>query len=71
MGIPADQLEALRDELIKARAKGVRVVQMNGERVEYKSDAEQAEAIAALDRQIARAASRRPTSLAFSTSKGV
>lgn len=56
MAVGQAELEQLRDNLVRARAKGIRVVQMNGERVEYKSDAEMAAAINGLDAQIAAAA---------------
>lgn len=71
MSIGSSELETLRDALIRARAKGVREVQMNGERVRYGSDAEMASAIADLDARIARASSARPSTVRFSSSKGM
>ena len=71
MAIPASELEALRDALLRVRAAGARVVQMDGKRVEYANDAEMAKAIADLESRIARAASHRPGSVAFATSKGL
>ncbi len=71
MAIDTAQLETLRDELIKARAKGARSLQMGDERVEYRSDAEMAAAIADLDARINRAARPRPSTIRFSSSKGV
>ena len=56
MAVGQEELEQLRHNLVRARAKGIRVVLMNGERVEYKSDAEMAAAINGLDAQIAAAA---------------
>jgi predicted RecA/RadA family phage recombinase len=47
-------LTTARDALVKARAEGVRRYRdQNGEEVEYKSDAEMASALAALERRIA------------------
>lgn len=71
MAIDATELETLRDGLIKARAKGVRSVQMGGERVEYKTDAEMAQAIADLDARIRHATRPRTTTIGFSSSKGM
>lgn len=71
MAIDATELTTLRDNLVRARAKGVRELQMNGERVRYGSDAEMAAAIAALDTRIARIAASRPSAVRFSSSKGV
>ncbi|WP_371328463.1 phage head-tail joining protein, partial [Paracoccus sp. SM22M-07] len=39
----------MRDELIKNRAKGIRMAQLNGERVEFKTDAEMASALGDLE----------------------
>jgi len=55
MAVGLDELEQLRDNLVRARAKGIRVVQMNGERVEYKTDAEMASALSGIEAQIAAA----------------
>jgi hypothetical protein len=52
MAIAVSELIEMRDNLIRARAKGVKVLQLNGERVEYRSDAEMAAAINALNGQI-------------------
>jgi hypothetical protein len=59
MAIDVTELEQMRDDLVRARARGVRVLQLNGERVEYKTDAEMSAAIGDLNRQIA-AAKQRP-----------
>lgn len=64
-------LEAWRDALIEQRAKGIRTVDYEGKRVEYRSDAEMAAAIAALEERIARSSPIRPRKLRFSTGKGV
>ena len=59
MAIEVSELEGLRDELIRARARDVRVTAYEGKRLEYGSDAEMAAAIADLDRRITRT-NRRP-----------
>lgn len=74
MGTPLDttELEALRDALLRARGRGVRVTMYDGKRVEYGSDADMAAAIADLERRIARASGAgQPRVVRFSTSKGV
>lgn len=71
MAIGADELITLRDALIRARAKGVRLVQMGGERVEYRTDEEMAAAIADLDARIRNASTPRSVAVKFSTSKGM
>jgi len=53
MAIDLTELTRLRDELVRNRAKGVRSVQINGERVEFVDDAAFARRIADLDAQIA------------------
>ncbi|GGL52156.1 phage head-tail joining protein [Wenxinia marina] len=72
MALTLDQLTKSRDALIAARSDGVRRFRdQNGEEVEFKSDAEMARALAALDREIATLAGRpAPTALHFTTSKG-
>lgn len=70
MSIDTTELATLRDALVRARAKGVREAQLNGERIRYGSDAEMAATIADLDARIARASSNRPAQVRFSSSKG-
>lgn len=70
MPIAPEDLIEMRDALIRARAKGVRTLQINGERVEYKTDAEMADAINDLEARIRRASGTRPTMVRFSSSKG-
>lgn len=53
MAIDLSELTAMRDALIRARAKGVRSLQLNGERVEFVSDGDFARRIAALTAEIA------------------
>jgi hypothetical protein len=70
MPVDVAELEALRDALVKARAKGVRKTEIGDSSVEYRSDSEMAAAIADLDRRIAGAGPSRPRSIAFTSSKG-
>jgi hypothetical protein len=67
------ELTRTRDSLILARSQGARRFRdQNGEEVEYKSDAQMATALAALDRQIAELSGRRtPHTITFRTSKGL
>lgn len=71
MPLESTELVALRDELVRARAKGVRALQLGAERVEYRTDAEMADAIADLDRRIASASKSTPRVARFSSSKGM
>lgn len=71
MAVGVEELTTLRDALIRARAKGVRSVQMGIERIEYRSDAEMASAIADLDARIRNASTARPVAVKVSTSKGI
>ncbi|MFZ5964729.1 phage head-tail joining protein [Thalassococcus sp. BH17M4-6] len=71
MAISATELETMRDALIRARAKGARELQMNGERVRYGSDAEMAAAIADLDTRLRAASGGRPSTIRFGASKGL
>lgn len=52
MAIDLSELIEMRDALIRARAKGVRSLQLNGERVEFVSDGDFARRIAALTADI-------------------
>lgn len=66
------QLQAWRDGLFAARLQGVREYRdQNGESVSYKSDAEMARALAAVDAEIAAYGRRRPNTILFRTSKGL
>ncbi|MFC3631854.1 phage head-tail joining protein [Paracoccus angustae] len=67
-----ERLRFMRDELIEARAKGVRAVQFGEDRVEYRSDSEMAAAIAAIDAEIAQLNGRGSRRTFYpATSKGV
>lgn len=66
------QLRRYREELLDARASGLRAVQdSNGERTEFKSDGELARAIAAIDSEIAALTRRRSSLIHLQTSKGL
>ncbi|MGQ0565753.1 MAG: phage head-tail joining protein [Gemmobacter sp.] len=71
MAINVTELESLRDALIRTRAAGTRVVQYEGKRIEYQTDADMAKAIADLESRIRNASTPRPGSVTFATSKGV
>lgn len=66
-------LTRFRDDLSAARYSGVRRVRdQNGEEVEYRSDAEMAAALRALEAEIQAASIRKPSSqIRFQTSKGL
>lgn len=70
MAMTVQELTDMRDALIRARAKGVRTLQVAGERVEFKTDDEMARAINDLDARIRRASGTRPGVVRFSSSKG-
>lgn len=71
MPLGPDELVELRDELVRARARGLRTLEYDGKRLTYGSDAELATAIADLDGRIRAAGHRpRPGAVAFSSSKG-
>jgi hypothetical protein len=71
MPLDATELTALRDALIRARAGGTKSVEVDGRRVEYKTDAETAAAIGDLEARIARASTPRPGAILFTTGKGI
>ncbi|WP_420344997.1 phage head-tail joining protein [Paenirhodobacter sp.] len=71
MAIEVSELITLRDTLIRARAKGILALQLNGERIQYRTDAEMASAIADLEARIRRASARPANAVRFSTSKGM
>lgn len=53
MALELSELIELRDTLVRNRAKGVRSLQFNGERVEFVTDADFARRISDLNGQIA------------------
>lgn len=71
MAIDTTELQQLRDALIRARAKGVRELEMAEERIKYGSDAEMASAIRDLDARIARATTPKPKTISFTATKGL
>ncbi|HWB49144.1 MAG TPA: hypothetical protein VG651_08540 [Stellaceae bacterium] len=74
MAVSTSDLTTLRDALVKARASGVLSVRdSDGSEITYKTDAQMAAAIAALNAQIADAGRPQPvSSIVFKkTSKGL
>lgn len=65
------QLTQWRDALMAARYKGVRTVEYDGKRVTYANDAEMANALADLDREIASTGDSRVSVVRIQSSKGV
>ncbi len=66
------ELQARLDNLLAARAEGIRRVEFGDRRIEYRSDAEMIAAIGDLERQIARQCGAVPVRMVrFSTSKGL
>ena len=66
------QLREWRDRLQESRFSGARAVQdSNGEKIEYKSDAEMARALASIDSEIARLQNSRASIIRFQSSKGL
>lgn len=71
MPIDTDELIAMRDALIRARASGTRSVEFEGKRIGYGTDSEMAAALADLESRIARASRPPGGAVRFLTSKGV
>jgi len=67
----ATQLTQWRDALMAARYKGVRTVEYDGKRVTYATDAEMANALADLDRKIAKTGDAKISVVRIQSSKGV
>lgn len=66
------QLRAHREKLQEARFTGIRsLTDQNGEQIHYRSDAEIARAIAAIDSEIAQLQRGRAALIRLQTSKGV
>ncbi len=70
MALGANELETMRDALIRARAAGTRLLEYDGRRVEYKNDAEMAAAIDDIEARIRRASTATAVAVRFSASKG-
>lgn len=71
MAVTAEELETMRDALIRARAAGTRSVRSaDGRQVEYASGAEMAAAVADLERRIAEARQPRLTAIRSIITKG-
>lgn len=72
MALTLRELKQFRQQLFELRLKGVREIEdQNGERIVYKSDSEMANAIRAVDLEIASFAQRLPHTITFKTSKGL
>lgn len=65
------ELQSRRERLAAARAEGVRSVGFGEDRVDFKSDAEMAAALAALDREIVGLQGKRINTFYPHFSKGV
>lgn len=63
-------LLAQRDRLAEIRGKGIRAYEINGRRVEYRSDAEITAATADVERRIAALQGNRISTVRVSASKG-
>lgn len=69
--LTAAELEAMRDDLLRARARGTRVVMTDGRRVEYATDSEMAAALADIETRLRRARHGPVRTILFTSSKGV
>lgn len=70
----ADEITTLiarRDRLAEIRAKGIRAYEIDGRRIEYRSDAEVAAALADVERRIATLQGNRITTVQLHSSKGL
>jgi len=65
------QLTAWRDALMAARYQGVRVVEYDGKRVTYATDAEMASALGDLNRQMFRTGPQRISVVRIQSTKGL
>lgn len=65
------ELQSFRAALASARYSGVLTVERNGKKLTYKSDADLAAAIAAVDRDIAAAIATPIRTVRVATSKGL
>ena len=61
MALSVQELQTMRDDLVRARAKGVRELQLDGQRVRYGSDAEMRDAIMDIEKRIRAATAGRPS----------
>ncbi len=64
-------LTAWREALLKARYAGIRIVEYDGRRVTYGTDAEMAAALADIERRITAGNATRVTQVRINSSKGV
>ncbi|MFO1138341.1 MAG: hypothetical protein U1E41_04605 [Paracoccus sp. (in: a-proteobacteria)] len=71
MAVSVEELIEMRDALIRQRAKGARVLQMAGERIEFQTFADMDRTLADLEARIQRASgTSQPGAIRFNTSKG-
>lgn len=72
MAVSLDDLNTLRDALIRARASGVLTVRdSDGSEITYKTDGQMAAAIANLESRIAASSSPPIQTIRFHTTKGL
>ncbi len=71
MPLDTDELTAMRDALIRARASGTRSLDYEGRRITYATDSEMAAALADLERRIASASRAPARAVRINASKGV
>ncbi len=69
--ITADELERLRDEIVRARARGVRSVTYEGRAINYSTDSEMAAALADIERRLRSARKGQVRTIRFASSKGI
>lgn len=71
MAVSVDELIEMRDALIRQRAKGARILQVAGERIEFQTFADMDRTLADLEARIQRASGiSRPGAVRFKSSKG-
>ena len=66
-----DELTGWRDALLRARYAGTHMVEYEGKRVVYKTDAEMLAALGDLERRLAAARGQRVTQVQINGNKGV
>lgn len=72
MAVEPEELQALRDALIRARASGIRSVEYgDGRRVVYQDETEMARALADLEVRLRSGAAAPIRTVSFTSSKGI
>ena len=69
--LTAAELEAMRDELVRARARGTRSVTFGDKSVSYATDSEMAAALADIENRLRRARKGQVRTIRFASSKGL